>query len=284
MTTPHPRPAPTDELAGVLDEVVGWGETFAAAAALRHGDVLAVTGDTSHPVRVASLTKLLTAWATLVAVEEGAVGLGDAVGPPGCTLGLLLCHAGGLDFDTATVLAAPGTRRIYSNTGYEAVADHVAASTGIPFATYLAEAVLEPLGMSASELRGSAAAHLWSTVDDLARFVAELRAPTLLDPSTAAGVWTEQVPGLAGVLPGWGRFDPLPWGFGAELRGTKSPTWMGSTASAGCFGHFGGAGTMLWVDPATDTAAVVLTDHEFGDWAVATWPGWSDRVRSVLVG
>ena len=228
------------------------------------------------------MTKLVTAWATLVAVEEGAVDLDDAVGPPGCTLRLLLCHAGGLDFDTPTVLAPPATRRIYSNSGYEAVADHVTAATGIPFHVYVAEAVLEPLGMTSSELQGSAAAFLWSSVDDLVRFAAEIRSPTLLAPSTAAAFRTEQVPGLAGVLPGWGRFDPLPWGLGAEVRGAKSPSWMGAAASPRCFGHFGGSGTLLWVDPDADVAAVVLTDHEFGDWAVTAWPGWSDRARSVL--
>lgn len=50
----------------------------------------------------------------------------------------LLCHAGGLDFDSERVLAAPGTRRIYSNTGYEALAAHVSARTGFAFGEYLA--------------------------------------------------------------------------------------------------------------------------------------------------
>jgi CubicO group peptidase (beta-lactamase class C family) len=267
--------------ASPLDEVAAWGTPFAAAAVARCGQTVATTGDTAHAVPVASVTKLLTAWAVLVAVEEGAVDLDDPVGQPGCTLGLLLCHAGGYDFDTPQVLAAPGARRIYSSTGYDLAAGHVVARTGFAFADYLAEAVLAPLGMTASELRGSPAADLWSSVDDLVRFAAELRSPRLLDPSTASRFRTEQVPGLAGVLPGWGRFDPLPWGFGPELRGTKDPSWMGSSAPAGCFGHFGGSGTLLWVDPLADLAAVALTDHAFGDWALTAWPDWSDRVRSA---
>ena len=266
---------------GPLSEVAAWGTPFAAAAVVRGGQTVAATGDTAHAVRVASITKLLAAWAVLVAVEEGAVALDDPVGQPGCTLGLLLCHAGGYDFDTPRVLVAPATRRIYSNTGYELAAAHVEDATGFAFADYLAEAVLEPLGMSSSELRGSPAAYAWSSVDDLVRFAGELRSPTLLDPSTAEQFRTAQVTDLAGVLPGWGRFDPLPWGFGPELRGNKSPSWMGATAPAGCFGHFGGAGTLLWVDLHADLAAVALTDHEFGDWAVDAWPGWSDRVRAV---
>lgn len=264
-----------------LDEVAAWGTPFAAAGVQRAGRTVDTTGATGHAVRVASITKLLTAWAVLVAVEEGAVTLADPVGQDGCTLGLLLCHAGGYDFDTPRALAAPATRRIYSNTGYELAAGHVEVATGITFADYLTEAVLGPLGMVSSELRGSPAADAWSTVDDLLRFTADLRSPALLDPSTAAAFRTVQLPDLAGVLPGWGRFDPLPWGYGPEVRGTKDPTWMGATAPPDCVGHFGGTGTLLWVDPRADLAAVVLTDHEFGEWAVAAWPGWSDRVRAT---
>ncbi len=273
------------ETTSPLDEVAAWGTPFAAAAVVRAGQTVATAGDTAHGVRLASITKLLTAWAVLVAVEEGAVAIDDPVGQPGCTLGLLLCHAGGYDFDTPRALVGPATRRIYSSTGYELAAGHVEAATGFAFADYLSEAVLQPLGMASSELRGSPAADAWSSVDDLVRFVMEVRSPTLLDGTTAAQFRTVQVPDLAGVLPGWGRFDPLPWGFGPELRGDKSPSWMGSSAPAGCYGHFGGAGTLLWVDPVTssgsDLAAVALTDHEFGDWAVDAWPGWSDRVRAA---
>ncbi|MFM7062435.1 MAG: serine hydrolase domain-containing protein [Actinomycetes bacterium] len=263
-----------------LAEVRGWGTPFAAAGVRSDGRT-AVVGDTAHVVRIASVTKLLTAWAVLVAVEEGAVTLADPVGQPGCTLGLLLCHAGGYDFDTARTVAAPATRRIYSNTGYELAAGHVEDVTGIEFVDYLAEAVLEPLGMTSSTLRGSPAADLWSSVDDLLRFAVELQSPTLLDASTATEFRTVQLPDLAGVLPGWGRFDPLPWGLGPEVRGTKEPSWMGTTAPAGCVGHFGGTGTLLWADPLGGTAVVALTDHEFGDWAVAAWPSWSDRVRAA---
>ncbi|MEY2966355.1 MAG: hypothetical protein RLY50_405, partial [Actinomycetota bacterium] len=58
-------------------------------------------GDTSHRQRIASVSKLLTAWAVLVAVEEGSVSLDDPVGQEGCTLRHLLCHAGGYPFEGA---------------------------------------------------------------------------------------------------------------------------------------------------------------------------------------
>ncbi|MFZ4517665.1 MAG: serine hydrolase domain-containing protein [Microthrixaceae bacterium] len=264
-----------------LAAIDGWGAPFAAAAALRGGEVVARHGDTGRVVRIASITKLVTAWGVLLATEEGAFGLDDPLGPPGSTVRHLLAHAGGFDFDTDRVLAAPGTRRIYSNSGYELLGAHLAERTGMSVADYLAEGVLGPLGMTSSELRGSCAAFLFSAVDDLALLAAELRSPTLLDPSTAAVATTLQFPGLAGVLPGWGRQDPCDWAGGAELRGTKTPHWTGATAPPTTFGHFGGAGTFLWVDPVTDVACVVLTDREFDDWAVAAWPPLSDAVRAA---
>jgi CubicO group peptidase (beta-lactamase class C family) len=265
----------------VLAAVDGWGATFAAAAVVRAGEVVARHGDTTRVVRIASITKIVTAWAVLLAVEEGATALDEPLGPIGSTVRHLLAHAGGYDFDTDRVLAAPGTRRIYSNTGYDLLARHVEERSGLAFADYVAEGVLGPLDMTAGSLRGSAAKDLHACVEDLVSLVTELRSPRLLDPSTATAACSLQFPGLAGVLPGWGRQDPCDWGLGPELRGTKSPHWTGSSAPPTTYGHYGGAGTFLWVDPVADLACVVLTDREFDDWAVAAWPPFSDAVRAA---
>lgn len=265
-----------------LAAIDDWECGFAAAGVARAGSVVATHGDTSGVVRIASITKLLTAWAALLAVEEGATSLDAPLGPPGSTLRHLLCHAGGYDFDTPTVLAPPGTRRIYSNVGYDDVARHVEHVTGFRFAEYLHEGVLAPLGMDSTTLRGSAAKDLWSNVDDLLRFAAETRAPTLLHPTTVHTALAPCFAGLDGVLPGWGVKRPCWWGLGPELRGDKLPHWSGATASPRTYGHFGGSGTFLWVDPEADVACVVLTDREFGDWAVATWPPFSDEVRAAF--
>jgi len=263
-----------------LSEVDTWGATFAAAGVSRRGTTLAIHDDACRVVRVASITKLVTAWATLLAVEEGATTLRTPLGPEGSTVRHLLSHAGGYAFDSPTVLARPGTRRIYSNTGYELLAQHVATVTGIPFEDYVAEGVLEPLGMTASELRGSAAKDLWSHVTDLLTFAREMSDPALLHPDTVSDARTPQFPDLDGVLPGWGAQRPCWWGLGPELRGDKSPHWSGSTASPDTFGHFGGTGTFLWVDPACDVACVALSDREFGPWSVTAWPPFSDAVRA----
>jgi CubicO group peptidase (beta-lactamase class C family) len=150
----------------------------------------------------------------------------------------------------------------------------------MPFERYLAEAVFRPLGMAA-ELRGSAGADVEGTLRDAAALARELLAPTLVAPETLAEATTVAFPGLAGVLPGVGRFDPLDWGLGFELKDAKPEHWTGELASPRTFGHFGGAGTFLWVDPERALALVVLTDREFDDWALAAWPALSDAVVSA---
>ena len=91
-----------------------------------------------------------------------------------------------------------------------------------------------------------------------------------------------QFPGLVGVLPDWGRYEPLDWGLGFELRDAKSPHWTGTRASPRTFGHFGGSGTFLWVDPDARLALACLTDRAFGDWAKAAWPRLADDVSSAF--
>src|SRR5205814_8632169 len=103
---------------------------------------------------------------------------------------------------------------------FETLADHIAGHAEMPFGEYLAAGVLRPLGMRA-ELRGSPASELHGTLDDLLLLGRELQAPTLVAPETLAEATTVQFPGLAGVLPDFGRFDPLDWGLGFELRDAK---------------------------------------------------------------
>jgi CubicO group peptidase (beta-lactamase class C family) len=223
------------------------------------------------------VTKPVTALAVLVAAEEGIVDLDEPAGPPGATVRHLLAHASGLPFDGRDSIATPGRRRVYSNTGFDVLAEHVAERAGMPFAEYLRQAVLEPLGMGA-ELRGSAGSHLFGSLDDLLRVARELLAPTLVAPETLEEATTVQFPGLAGVIPEMGRFDPNDWGLGLELRDEKPGHWSGTKVSPRTFGHWGGSGTFLWVDPEAELALGVLSDREFGDWAKEAWPRLSDAV------
>jgi CubicO group peptidase (beta-lactamase class C family) len=268
-----------------LAQLDSWPVTTAAAAVVAaDGSVLGRHGDTAHAFLLASVTKLLTAYAVLVAVEEGAVDLDEPAGPPGATVAHLLAHASGLATDEPKAVATPGTRRIYSTAGFEVLADHVAERTRIGFADYLGEAVLAPLGMAASALHGSPGAGGVSTVDDLVRFVAEVQSPTLLAPSTVSAALQVAFPGLAGVLPVFGRQEPNDWGLGFEIRGGKRPHWTGATNSPGTAGHFGRSGTFAWVDPEARLACVCLSDREFGPWAAQVWPGFNDAVLSEATG
>ncbi len=274
--------SPDSEESSPLTEVAQWSPSAAAVAG--SGGTVRFTQGAMHEVsKVASITKLLTAWTVLISIEEGAVTLEDPAGPPGSTVAHLLAHTSGLAFDSADLLAQPGTRRIYSNTGYETLAAHVEGATGIGFTDYLSEAVLSPLGMGSSELRGSPAADLHSCVSDLVKFVGELRTPTLVHGSTAETFRTVRFPGLPGVLPGFGQFPECDWGYGAELKAAKVPHWSGNAAPGATFGHFGGSGCFLWVDPVNDAFCIVLSGRDFGDWAVSAWPAFSDRVRAHLI-
>ncbi|WP_030267554.1 serine hydrolase domain-containing protein [Streptomyces sp. NRRL B-24484] len=274
-----------------LRMIEDWPVPNAAAAVVRGADgaVLGAHGPQEHLFPLASVTKLLSAYAALVAVEEGVFELDDPAGPEGSTVRHLLAHTSGLAFDEHRVMAQPGTRRLYSNAGFDVLADTLEKASGIPFAQYAQEAVLRPLGMHATLIntahRAPAGAGGLSTVADLALFAAELQAPRLLDPTTVQRATQEVAfPGLGGVLPGFGHRRPNDWGLGFEIRGAKDPHWTGTTSSPGTFGHFGQSGTFLWVDPAAGVAAVALTDRDFGPWAAEVWPLFTDAVLAELRG
>ncbi|MFE5645873.1 serine hydrolase domain-containing protein [Rhodococcus sp. NPDC056516] len=265
-----------------LDVIQQWPVDNAAAVVLSgknsgEGDrVRGFSGDQSHVFPLASVTKLLCAYAILVAVEEGAVELDGPAGPEGSTVRHLLAHASGLAFAERVVQAPVASKRIYSSAGFEVLAELVSRETEIEFADYLAEAVFAPLGMTSAALVGPAGHGAQASADDLAKFAAELLSPALVSTQTFAEATTVQFPGLNGILPGYGSQRPNDWGLGFEIRGDKRPHWTGLENSPATFGHFGQSGTFLWVDPAIDTACVVLTDRDFGDWAKPLWTELSD--------
>ena len=265
------------------------GEAAAGVLVRDQGDtptmsVVGSEGPSDRAMPWASVTKLTTALAVLVAVEEGTLDLDEPAGPPGSTVAHLLAHASGLDPEGTAALAAPGRRRIYSNGGFQILGDLLAERSGMTFGVYLGEAVLEPLGMVGAHLDpgGSPAAGLHGTLFDLLALGRELLAPTVVAPAALARATTVAFPGLAGVLPGFGRQDPCDWGLGFEIRGNKRPHWTGQHCSPRTFGHFGQSGCFLWVDPDVEVACAVLTDTQFGDWAATDWPLLSDAVLAEL--
>lgn len=262
-----------------LDGIDRWPGNQRAAGWVRADGTRATRGDAERSFPLASVTKLLTATAVLVAVQEQIIDLEEPAGPPGATVRLLLCHASGL-FEGDVPIAPPGQRRTYGNAAFERLGELVAHRAGIDVADYVREGVLAPLAMTATTFGGSPAHGATSTLEDLLRFAQELLTPgRVLAPETLAEAITPQLPELDGVLPGFGRQSPNPWGLGFEVRGRKAPHWTPPEASPVTFGHFGQSGAFLWVDPIADIALAVLGDEAFGDWAVTAWP---DLGSSVL--
>ena len=216
----------------------------------------------------ASVTKPIVAWSALVAVERGLLDLDAPAGAgtahsaagamlPGATVRHLLAHASGIAFDSDAVLAAPGTRRIYSNRGIEILGERLQEATATP-------------------------AHSGEgTARDLAVFAGELAAPRLISASLAAEATSVVFPGLDGVLPGYGRQAPNDFGLGVEVRGHKHPHWTGRAGSPATFGHFGQSGSFIWVDPEARRQAVFLGERRFAAVHKDIWPDLCDQILAL---
>ena len=249
----------------------------------------------------ASVTKPIVAWSALVAVERGLLdldapaGAGMVHGPagagtahsaagamlPGATVRHLLAHASGIAFDSDAVLAAPGTRRIYSNRGIEILGERLQEATATPLERWVETTVLEPLGMSSVLVPGSPAHSGEGTARDLAVFAGELAAPRLISASLAAEATSVVFPGLDGVLPGYGRQAPNDFGLGVEVRGHKRPHWTGRAGSPATFGHFGQSGSFIWVDPEARRQAVFLGERRFAAVHKDIWPDLCDQILAL---
>jgi CubicO group peptidase (beta-lactamase class C family) len=270
-----PAVSSADQL--LSQELVSWPVGSAGVTLLdRSGPVGSAGG--SGPYPWASVTKLLTALVALDAVQTGAADLDEPVGPPGATLRHLLAHASGVARDSDTVKAPPGQRRLYSNRGFELIAEHLESRVGLPFAEQLQHRLLRPLRMTGTRLEGSPAHGASGPVTDLALLAHELLQPTWFPVELVATATSPAFEGLAGLLPGFGRQAPNDWGLGFELRGHKSPHWMSPDNSPTAFGHFGQSGAFLWVDAEAGLALVSAGDTAFGPWASTWWPRLSTRV------
>ncbi|HEY5271721.1 MAG TPA: serine hydrolase domain-containing protein, partial [Acidimicrobiales bacterium] len=114
-----------------LTSIAGFGATTVGAAVLDPTGVIEIAGETDQRLPLASVTKMLVAYAALVAIEEGTIALDDPAGPEGSTVAHLLAHASGLGPDDATrTLAKPGTHRIYSSAAYAVLASHIEQASG----------------------------------------------------------------------------------------------------------------------------------------------------------
>ena len=246
--------------------------------------VLHEVGDVDEIFPLASVTKPIVAWSALVAVDRGLLDLEAPAGPPapdGATIAHLLSHSSGIAVDSDERLAAPGTRRIYSNRGIEILGERLEEVTGTPLETWVETTVLEPLGMASVLIPGSPAHSGEGSARDLSLFARELASPRLVSPALAERACAPVLPELDGVLPGYGRQVPNPFGLGVEVRGAKSPHWTGKGNSPQTFGHFGQSGSFMWVDPVAERQAVFLGAEPFGQVHRKTWPTLGDQILAL---
>ncbi len=256
----------------------------AVAAVRPDGEVVWEQGDVTGVFPLASVTKIITALATLRSVEEGAFSLASIVGhsPDGTPYSLahLLSHSSGLAAEGggADFRDEPGRRRIYSNQGFDVLGTFVQEQVGEKTSKWIDRQVIAPLGLRATTVPRSPARSGFGSALDLSVLAEELMEMSLLDPKMYSAFTTVALPGLRGILPGYGMQRNNDWGLGVEVKDGKKPHWTPPSASPKTFGHFGMSGSFLWVDPTRDLAAVFVGEEPFGAWHKENWPVLGERI------
>lgn len=196
------------------------------------------------------------------------------------------------------LLFDPGTDWRYSDLGYALLGRVAATATGVSFPELVRRLVLVPAGLSdtflppprsadsrlahvdgalaagtAGAMYNAPYAHdlahpafgVVATANDLLRFgllFAPNRGYHLLSEATVRTMTTDQVGAASLVEPE----SPLPgamrsWGAGFMLKG---PAGFPALASPGSFGHGGGTGCLLWIDPANDVVVAFVSNRHVG--------------------
>jgi len=215
-------------------------------------------------------------------------------------LGTLLNHTSGLPNWSASGLSlsfAPGERWLYSGEGYVLLQAVVEAVAGVPFTQFMEERVFRPLGMRDSSLiwqdrfapraaigqsaSGTvrqmafgfpvAAASLYTTASDYARFMAALAADeNLLALTLSRPAWVDRELKLQ-----WG------YGWGVELMGTDVVLWQ--------WGNNPGFRSFAMFSTSSKEGFVLLTNSDNGmplasALAFQTLPGDHNAFRFSKVG
>jgi CubicO group peptidase (beta-lactamase class C family) len=236
-------------------------------------------GDLDEVRPWASVSKMAVAMAFGVEVDWEMHSYDESVGPHGASFANLLSHSSGLGLEESDPVVPVGTKRIYSNYGYEHAVQAIVGENDP--ANWLAYRVFEPLGLSTTSLTGRPAAGVSGSTEDLVAFaVAWLRCDGLARV-TRDRLIRPYLPDLVGIVPGFGRFAPCPWGMGPEVRGEKQH-WMGDWSPAS-FGHFGKSGSMVLLNADEGIGVVATSSEPFGAWAVKLWPEWTSAQRALAL-
>ena len=203
-----------------------------------------------------------------------------------------------------------GSRFLYSDINFITLGALVERVSGEALDVYAARNVFQPLGMAHTRYRppagwkvktapteyddnhvmlrgvvhdptaqrmGGVAGHagVFSTADDLAKFAQALLngGGRVLSPVTVEKMTTPQQPPNATAVRGFG------WDLDSPFSSNR-----GELLPVGSFGHTGFTGTSLWIDPATDTYIILLTNavHIKGGNAIALRSKVASAVAAAL--
>jgi len=262
------------------DLLAGWPEGSAAIVVRRHEGRLvdvASVGDESVVRPWASISKLAVAVAYGIEVDWGTHSYEETVRASGRMALEHLSHATGFGLEEGDPRVEPMTKRVYSNYAVDLLVEHVVEDASA--ADWLNNRIFSGLGMTSTSLVGRPSAGVEGSTRDLATFLKCFLLGSLLGESTLTRILTPYGPSLAGIVPGWGRFDPCPWGLGPELRGAKEH-WMGDWPATAA-GHFGQSGALALFDRSEGIGVVATSPEPFGPWAVDLWPTWTSGVRRL---
>jgi CubicO group peptidase (beta-lactamase class C family) len=265
------------------DQLDGWPGTPAVVLlSLQDGLVQRIyeVGDLDEVRPWASVSKMVVSLAFGVESDWELHRYDEPVGPPGSTLANLLSHSSGLGLEEGDPVVPVGTRRIYSNYGFDLAVESILGENTAD--EWLQQRAFRPFGMSATKLEGRPSSGVVGSTNDLAKLAVAWLRPDAIAKETRDQVITPYVSQLDGFVPGFGRFSPCPWGLGPEIEGDKHH-WMGDWPSAS-FGHFGQSGSLILLNADEQIGLVATSSEPFGQWATKLWPKWTSAMRTLALG
>jgi CubicO group peptidase (beta-lactamase class C family) len=214
-----------------------------------------------------------------VEVDWGLHQVSERLGPNGATLANLLSHSSGLGLEAGDPVIDVSTKRVYSNYGVdlavEAIVEEADASA------WLEGRVFTPLGMNSTHLEGRPSSGVVGSTSDMQILAEAWLRPDAISKDTRNRFITPYAPQLSGIVPGFGRFSPCPWGLGPEIRGDKTH-WMGDWPPES-FGHFGQSGSLMLLNATEGIGVVATSTEDFAAWAVGLWPEWTSAMRRLAL-
>jgi hypothetical protein len=135
--------------------------------------------------------------------------------------------------------------------------------------------------MTSTRLEGRPSSDVVGPTDDMVKLAVAWLRPDGVAKATRDRQITPYLSSLDGIVPGFGRFSPCPWGLGPEVRGTKEH-WMGDWPPTS-FGHFGQSGALMLLNADEQIGLVATSTEPFGPWAVALWPHWTSAMRQRVL-